>query len=776
MYVTLSDFPTKLEFSNGLHASFAWKEFYNIASSFNLKRTQFNPLYITFRTQPDDCYEHLDKKKARTSFVLYKNKQIPSEIHMSFTTLSDKLKALPEGTSVICTGQYALLFLMDEPSLMRWRGSWFIPKAFPHLRVLPTLHPETALAKYEYFSLIASDLERFAKGYKEFKEDYNIIVPLTAKQAIEVIRDLPSNTLNSLDIETFRKHISCIGFAWTNKDALVIPFSKVDGTTVTSVYAPQDELEIRHAIRHHLEKTTFVGQNFLFDLFFLFREFAHFPKTFYDTMIAAHVLSPVQKKDLATLCSLYLDDYRFWKDDKKGEEGTENLTFAGSPNLWKYNAQDCCRTLELHYKLKEELTRENLLKQAEEQYQAAHVLFRMMMTGVKINTEVRSALTNMLLSRTLECDTYIQSALGESINVSSPKQLQDLFYTRLKLPVQIHPKRKTPSTEAEALENLCKHEPLIKPIVKRINYIRSSQLLVASANSLSTPTNRWHCSYKPTGTETFRLSSSTNPYGEAMNLQNLTKGTKPQKHWLDEVPNMRRIIVPDPDFIFYDGDLQKADVHFVAWEANDEVLKEWLRKGLDTHKMAAQEIFNVSSIDKVTDEQRQLAKAGVHATNYGVSAYTLSRTLGITKHAAEKFINRWLQAHPQIKDWQERITFELQSTRIVRNIYGYRIKWLGRIDYHAIHAALAWGPQSSVAIYTRNIMIALQKLIDEHKAYNEIQLLLQTHDSLNWQIHKDHVEKWERRIKLLAQEQVAPYADPLTIGVDLVRKKESWGV
>jgi DNA polymerase-1 len=192
--------------------------------------------------------------------------------------------------------------------------------------------------------------------------------------------------------------------------------------------------------------------------------------------------------------------------------------------------------------------------------------------------------------------------------------------------------------------------------------------------------------------------------------------------------------------------------------------------------MAAQEIFNVRTLDKVTDEQRQLAKAGVHATNYGVSAHTLSRSLGITKAAAEKFIDRWLQAHPKIKQWQDHITLQLQATGMVKNIYGYRLKWLGRIDYHAIHAALAWGPQSSVAIYTRNLMISLQNLIDEYKAYDEIQLLLQTHDSLNWQIHKDHTEKWERRIKLLAQRQVAPYDDPLTIGFDIVRKQESWGI
>jgi DNA polymerase I-like protein with 3'-5' exonuclease and polymerase domains len=73
-------------------------------------------------------------------------------------------------------------------------------------------------------------------------------------------------------------------------------------------------------------------------------------------------------------------------------------------------------------------------------------------------------------------------------------------------------------------------------------------------------------------------------------------------------------------------------------------------------------------------------------------------------------------------------------------------------------------------------MVSLQNLIDEYKAYDEIQLLLQTHDSLNWQIHKDHTEKWERRIKLLAQRQVAPYDDPLTIGFDIVRKQESWGI
>lgn len=211
----------------------------------------------------------------------------------------------------------------------------------------------------------------------------------------------------------------------------------------------------------------------------------------------------------------------------------------------------------------------------------------------------------------------------------------------------------------------------------------------------------------------------------------------------------------------FDADLQQADAQVVAWEADDEKLKEIFRDpNLDLHDENAKDIFG-----KLTPHGRVLAKAGVHLTNYGGKSRTLARTLGTTVHLADAFQRRWFSAHPGIPEWQRRIEHQLQATRTVSNKFGFKIRYFGRV-HQLLPEALAWIPQSTVA---HVINVGLNTLEEHSEVIPQIQL----HDSIVGQFkHTFYPRRSEIRDALTI---LVPYDDPLYIGVDIDCSRKSWG-
>lgn len=230
------------------------------------------------------------------------------------------------------------------------------------------------------------------------------------------------------------------------------------------------------------------------------------------------------------------------------------------------------------------------------------------------------------------------------------------------------------------------------------------------------------------------------------------------------LPNLRKMFIPDPGFTIMEGDLARADAQVVAWEAGDEELKELFRSGFDIHTENAKAIFNVQV---VSHEQRQKAKVGVHLVDYYGQAKTLAAELGVTVHEAEQFINRWFSAHPKIRKWHERIRIELSLTRSVTNKFGFRKYFFDKLD-RLLPEALAWVPQSSVAIVTYHGMKNLARSVPE------VQILLQVHDSLVMQTPTALCPAIFPRIKK-AMEIPIPYDDPLIIPIDITASEVSWG-
>lgn len=233
-----------------------------------------------------------------------------------------------------------------------------------------------------------------------------------------------------------------------------------------------------------------------------------------------------------------------------------------------------------------------------------------------------------------------------------------------------------------------------------------------------------------------------------------------------KLPNVKTFFLPDPGHVICDTDLDRADLQVVVWEANDDDLKQKLREGVDLHKANAADVFG-GEISSITPKQRQFAKAFIHGTNYGGSPRTMARAAGCTVHEAESAQRRWFQAHPGIKDWHERVMADLQSTRTVWNKFGFRRYFFDRIE-GILPQALAWVPQSTVAVVTN------QGIRNLYRDVPEVDVLLQVHDSVVWQVPHEKFYKVRERVRQALEIQI-PYDDPLTIPVGLKASDKSWG-
>lgn len=229
------------------------------------------------------------------------------------------------------------------------------------------------------------------------------------------------------------------------------------------------------------------------------------------------------------------------------------------------------------------------------------------------------------------------------------------------------------------------------------------------------------------------------------------------------LPNIRKLFLPDPDHIIIDCDLAQADAQVVAWEADDNELKSIFRDpSADLHNENSRTIFGDAS-----PAHRQLAKGGVHATNYGASARTLAIALGISVKEAERFQRIWFQAHPGIKEWHRRIEDQLSRERRVCNKFGNCRFYFDRIEA-LLPQALAWIPQSTVAL------VINRGLVNVAETLPEIKVLMQVHDSLVMQVHKSNYPTILPILKA-ALEITVPYDDPLVIPVGIDASDKSWG-
>lgn len=242
---------------------------------------------------------------------------------------------------------------------------------------------------------------------------------------------------------------------------------------------------------------------------------------------------------------------------------------------------------------------------------------------------------------------------------------------------------------------------------------------------------------------------------------------------IGEFPNQRTLILPDPGFTIIDMDLDRADAQFVAWEANDEPLKQVLKAGEDLHLQNAKDIWG-SHISKNSPE-RKLAKVFCHAANYGAYPKRLAHALGITVQTAEWIYNRWFKLHPGIRQWHNRVRADLYTKHLVRNPFGFERYYFERPD-QVLNEALAWVPQSSVGVIINTAWYQIDPVekTPENPGVPGVEVLMQVHDSLTMQCPSKQVVELLPKIEEKSLIPV-PYDDPLIVPVGFKTSPISWG-
>lgn len=244
------------------------------------------------------------------------------------------------------------------------------------------------------------------------------------------------------------------------------------------------------------------------------------------------------------------------------------------------------------------------------------------------------------------------------------------------------------------------------------------------------------------------------------------------------IPNVKMNFIPDPDYTIIDVDLEQADAQVVAWEADCKRLKDIFKDPLkDFHSENAFGFFEDMKgevveryetvtpdgiIVKATDPFRSPLKAGAHATNYRTTPPTLAKTLSCSVDEAHDFISTWFNLNPEIKEWHMRTEQELLSRGYIENKFGYRRRFLGRIDTKKLQEAQAWVPQSTVGLVINKGWDRIEKRIN--KTQDHVQVLMQVHDSLVMQAKTVDLPHLLPEIKDCMLVEI-PYNDPLTIGV-----------
>jgi DNA polymerase-1 len=594
--------------------------------------------------------------------------------------------------------------------------------------------------------------------------------------------DLINHALNhhlpiSMDIETiFARHSVCIGIR-CGQYSIVLPLLQETATG----YIPLD-WEVRRTVaeicRNILRdpRLTVIGHNFHYDLQYFFREFGIFPKCkLEDTMVMLHVLCPEARKSLAHGSCRHNDHYTNWKKDAKDWSKKR----GGFSVLCDYNSDDLRETESLFWNLTDVLQKENLMHVYRHRMESYLPTFKMTITGSRMDTIKRNHLLAELESKQKEASEWCQAAIP-GISIGSPKQLMTCLYKTLGIKERLHPKKKNVTVDDDALSDIAEKEPQIRPYIRRVQFYRTMQTIVGHVRSpLWAFGPRFMPNFNMCGTNTFRLSSNSNAFDEGTNGQNITKGNEKPKKWYEWVPNCRSLLIPDPGFELFEGDLSRADAYVFAWETEDKDFKAIYKLGVDTHCAFAAEIFGIKGIPleelleshpnylehraKIGEDKRFKMKGGGHGTNYGAKAPTIARTLGVTVREAESFQRNYLGRFPGIKKYQQRIENELSSKRFITNKFGYKYTWLRNIDHHAISAALAWKPQSTVGIVTQTIMARYSNL-------RGILNLSQIHDAVLFQ------SQGLTKIATLreAGRVLIPYDDPLIIPFDIQHKK-NWG-
>ncbi|MEN9434801.1 MAG: polymerase [Pseudomonadota bacterium] len=474
-----------------------------------------------------------------------------------------------------------------------------------------------------------------------------------------------------------------------------------------------------------------VGQNLKYDFTVMQNYGITLQGLTHDTMLESYVLdATANRHDMDTLAEKVLNHKTIRFEEIAGK-GKKQLTFnqIDLTQAAPYAAEDADITLRLHQQFWPKIAAEPALTQV---YQTIEipvipVLSRMERHGVKIDTLLLSTQSQELTKRIDEITLEAFKVAGQEFNLSSPKQLQEILFEKLQIPLEGVRKTPTgqPSTAEDVLEVLAENYELPQLILEHrtLSKLKSTYTdkLPAQVNSR---TGRVHTSYHQTGTVTGRLSSSD------PNLQNIPIRSA-------EGRKIRQAFIADSGFKLVAADYSQIELRIMAHLSNDASLLKAFSAGADIHKATAAEVFH-TPLDQVTQDQRRAAKAINFGLIYGMSAFGLAKQLGIERREAQQYIELYFARYPGVKQYMESTRERAKTLGYVETLFGRRLpvpdinsRNAAQRQY-AERTAINAPMQGTAADIMKKAMVAVDNYLQTHES--SIRMILQVHDELVFEV------------------------------------------
>jgi DNA polymerase-1 len=481
----------------------------------------------------------------------------------------------------------------------------------------------------------------------------------------------------------------------------------------------------------------------------------------YDSMLESYVLNSVATRhDMDSMAKKYLGVDTITFEDVAGK-GAKQLCFDQVPvdRAAEYAAEDADVTLRLHLTLWPQLVAQPRLRQLYEEIELplVPVLQRMERVGVLVDREQLRLQSQAMAKQMQEIELAAHKEAGSTFNLESPKQLQQILFERLQLPVTRRTPTGQPSTGEDVLEELAEGGYALPRLI--LEYRGLAKLKGTYTDKLpeqiNRDTGRIHTSYHQAVAATGRLSSS-NP-----NLQNIPIRTEAGRR-------IRRAFVAPPGHVVMAADYSQIELRIMAHLADDPSLKRAFAENLDVHQATAAEMFGVS-LDAVNADQRRAAKTINFGLIYGMSAFGLAARLGVERGAAAKYIERYFERYAGVKRYMDTTRSLARDQGYVETVDGRRlylpdIRARNRqLQQYAERAAINAPLQGTAADIIKRAMIRVDAWL-RAEAAGAARLVMQVHDELVLEVRTDAVETVRERVAALMA-GAAELAVPLGVEV-----------
>lgn len=484
-----------------------------------------------------------------------------------------------------------------------------------------------------------------------------------------------------------------------------------------------------------------IGQNIKYDLTIFARNGIELQGVAFDTMLQSYTLDSTGRHNMDDLAERYLGHQTIPFEELAGK-GKNQLTFdqIELDKATEYAGEDAEITMKLHQLLWSELQKTPELVKLFEQIEMplVSVLSRVERNGVLIDPAKLLAHSVEIEQRLKELETLVHQEAGEVFNLASTKQLQEILFNKLGLPILKKTPKGAPSTNEEVLEELAQmgHQvPVLLMEHRGLSKLKSTYT-DKLPQMINAQTGRVHTSYHQAVTATGRLSSSD------PNLQNI-----PIRN--EQGRRIRQAFIARDGYVILAADYSQIELRIMAHLANDANMIKAFAEGKDIHRSTAAEIFGVP-LEAVTSEQRRSAKAINFGLIYGMSEFGLANQLGISRTDAKKYMELYFQRYPAVQQFMLDIREKAAEKGYVETLFGRRL-YLPEINSSnqmrrkaAERVAINAPMQGTAADIIKVAMIGIDQAV---RNCEDIAMIMQVHDELVFEVKADRVEHYTQLIK-----------------------------